>query len=338
MPKDPYDGRATPGGTAKLTPGKDPYGGSATPYGEAMTMAGAPQQSRRTPAEYQGGVVERTDPGWREFRQRDTGPQRGEGLRDPIGRVYIGGGTQDYRTTRNMYRAGIGAGAGLTDYGTGLAGDAAGYAGADRDAAYGLYDEGRGIGRGGIDAQNMALRNMEDQARVRTPSLAQAQLRMAQDDNTRRMMGMAAATRGGNQAAAMRNAQAMGSQNALITNQQAAQLRAQEEATRQQNILLAQQFAAGAYGQQAGLGYNVAGQGLNAAQQSTGQMGQIGTNLAGTGVQQQGQYLDALGEMDKAQAELELEREKDKRKIREDTYQGIMGSVGGFGKSLLGAI
>lgn len=209
----------------------------------------------------------------------------------PPKQSFFGGSQEDLDRLRNVYETNAKnantLGAVESRSGAGMLGTASGYAGQDRTAAYGLMGNGYDIGRSGMENQDQQIGSLLTQAQQRTPSLAQAQLRAAQDENSRRMMGMAAGGRGGNQAAAMRNAGAMASQNALITNQQAGQLRAQEEAQRQQNILAAREYAARAYGDRAGLGYGLTVQGLGAAENSTGQIGQIGNALGNLGVAQQ---------------------------------------------------
>lgn len=225
---------------------------------------------------------------------------------------YIGGSPEELARRQAMLsgqaQASFGTGMAQQQQGVGMLGQAGDQSRADRSNAYGMFNQGMGLGSGGIDRQNAQLNSLLAQAQFEGPSQAQAQMQQGLDQTQRAMLGQAAQTRGGNQAAAMRNAQSAGSQMALQTNQQAAILRAQEAQQRQQNILGAQQFAAGSYGQQAGLGYGLAGQGLGAAQQSTGQLGQFGANVSQAGLGQQNVGLGAMGiltDQDKAQMEAE---------------------------------
>lgn len=237
---------------------------------------------------------------------------------------YVGGSEEAYNDRLGMYRGGVADAGADVDVGLGAARIAGGNALADRGNALGYAGEGMGIGRSGIERQDQALSLLLNQAQARTPSLAQAQLQAGLDQTTRGMQGMAAQTRGGNQAAAMRNAARAGTDMALQTNQQAAMLRAQEEAQRQQNILNAQQYAAGSYGNRAGMGYEMGGRGLGMAADSTNTLGNLGLGYANVGANREGTYLEGLSEFDKAQVELE----KARTKAAAESRGGIMGAVG----------
>lgn len=217
----------------------------------------------------------------------------------PPQKSYMGGSQEALDAQRGelggMGQAASQTGAGYTSQGVGMLGQAGAQAGYDRGAAYGMMGSGMQLGQSGTAQQSGAVRNMIEQARAETPSMAQAQLQMGLNQTQQAMLGQAAQARGGNQAAAMRGAQMAGANMALQTNQQAAILRAQEAQQRQQNILGAYGAASSAYGQQAGMGYGLAGQGLGAAQQSTGMLGQFGNQVGGLGVGQQNVGLGAYG-------------------------------------------
>lgn len=250
----------------------------------------------------------------------------------PPAKSYLGGSAEADAQTRGALAAqgaaSFGTGMGQQQQGVGMLGQAGNQTYFDRQAGMGMYDSGMGLGSSGVSQQNQALGALLQQAQARTPSQAQAQLQAGQDMNARRMMAMASNVRGGNQAAAMRNAMSVGSEMGMQTNQQAGMLRAAEEQQRQQNILNAQQFAAGSYGQQAGLGYGLAGQGLGAAQQSTGQMGQFGANVAQAGLGQQNVGLGAYGIIsDSDKARLEADRANASAAATSRNPLGIGGQV-----------
>jgi hypothetical protein len=314
MAKSPYSG-STAGSYASGS-----YANAQPTYTTGLGIQ--PQAPAAVPS--QGGLVATTESGYRSDRHLPTATNK-NGLLDPMDRVYVG-----TLETGDMYKQGIGAGAGLTQYGVGLMGHAAGQTSADRNAALAYSGTGSQIGASGLIGQNAAVANARGIAARPTDSQALAQLRSAQDANNRAMMGMASAARGGNQAAALRNAQQVGAQSQLMANQQAAQLRAAEQQAAVQRQLGVEQMAAGVGGQQANLGYGMYGQGLGLAQGSTGQLGQLGSQAGGLGTTQQGIYVNAQGERDIAQAEMDLEREKDKRAINDKVFGGVMGSVGGF--------
>lgn len=211
--------------------------------------------------------------------------------------------------------------------------------------------QGQDIGRGALAGQDAALGRQNDvtlamlgTAAQQGPSAAQAQMRMGLDQSQNAMMAQAASARGGNAAAAMRNAQAQGSQMALQTNQQAGVLRAQEQAQRQAQLINAQSAAAGIYGgqqqtmgQRAGMGYGMQGQGLGLEQGANAQLMDVGSTRAGIGqargnmgVQQQANYLNAETEANKAQLEASQTGEDTKAKHKGGVLSGIAGAVGGM--------
>lgn len=97
----------------------------------------------------------------------------------------------------------------------------------------------------GFDAQNHALNMYGNMAAGRGPSVAEAQLRMGQNQANAQAMALAGRARGGNSAGAMQQALAAQGGGNQMVNQQAAMLRAQE-----------QQQAMAAYGAMASQMYN----------------------------------------------------------------------------------
>lgn len=273
-------------------------------------------------------------------------------MNQPPDPTYIGGSAEALDARRQQQTQGIGQGMAYTaggmdtaNAGANMIGGAYGYAGQDRATALNLSSQGYQLGNMGIAQQQAALGRQNAQlgqmlstAQQQGPSAAQAQLQMGLDQSRRAMMAQAANARGGNAAAAMRTAQANGMGMAGQVNQQAAVLRAQEQAQHQAQLLQAQQFASGAYGGQqaqmgntAALGYGMQGQGLGLAQGSTGQMGQMGANVgsiglgqASAGNQMQGNYLGAQTATDKAQLDADNQQESAKQASK----GGVMGLAG----------
>lgn len=250
----------------------------------------------------------------------------------PIQQSYLGGSAEAEAAARAALtaqgNASFGSGMAQQQGGVGMLAQAGQQAVTDRGNAYALYNRGTQLGGQGIDQQNAMLQGLVAQAQQQGPSAAQAQLQQGLDQTQRSMLAQASAARGGNQAAAMRNAQMAGSQMAQQTNQQAAVLRAQEAQQRQQNILGAQQYAAGSYGQQAGLGYGMAGQGLGAAQNSTGQLGQFGANVSQAGLGQQNVGLGSYGILsDRDKAKLEADRAHASASATQRSPLGAAGTV-----------
>lgn len=260
----------------------------------------------------------------------------------PQSHVYMGGSPDALAANRQQYDQGIQAGQGYTAQGVGMANQGANIIGSavplaqqQRDAGMAMYGIGLGTGVGGIGRQDSMLNSSIANASRNVGSAAQLQQQMATDAQGRQMAMMAASARGGNQAAAMRNAAAQGSQNALASNQQLALMRLQEAQNQRDAITQAQQYAAGQYGGQAQLGYGVAAQGLGAATQNSGQIGQlgqgiggIGSNIAGVGNQMQGTYTNAEIANNEAQLKADQAWQEADAKRRAGLVKGISSAVG----------
>jgi hypothetical protein len=250
----------------------------------------------------------------------------------PPERSFAGGSQEALDAQRGQY-GGMGAnsyaaGGQAWSQGLGTMGQAAGQAQADRNAAYGYAAQGQGIGSSGLAGQNAAVANARGIAAQSTDSLAQRQLQAQSAANQRQMMGMAAQARGGNQAAAMRNAQLVGSQMQLQTNEQAAQLRAGEQQAAINRQLGVESMAANVGGQQAGLGYGMYGQGLGMAQGATGQLAGIGGNMASAGLGQQNVGLGAYGLLNDLNiAQLEADRANASAAAVAKSPAGVVGNV-----------
>jgi hypothetical protein len=286
------------------------------------------------------------------------------GILDPAG-IYnqpkdqwFGGGAGELERLREGYAKGqdlgqiqIFRGEEGIDQGLKTLGSAQGTAAGLGVAASNYGVQGQGIGQAGMLAQDAAMGRQNDvtlamlgTAAQQGPSAAQAQMQMGLDQSRRAMMAQAASARGGNQAAAMRNAQAQGSQMALDVNQQAGVLRAQEANAQRQALLGAQAQAAGIYGgqqqmmgQRAGMGYGMQGQGLGLQQGANAQLADIGNTQAGIGqaranmgVQQQANYLGAETEANKAQLEASQSGEEAKNKSKGGILGGIGSALGGI--------
>jgi len=258
--------------------------------------------------------------------------------------TYVGGSPEELAARRAQQNQGIAQGAAYTQGGmetsaggAGMIGQAYGQAGLDRGLAQGMAADGSRIGQAGLGSQNQAIAGMLSTAGQRGPSAAEAQMRMGLDQTQQAMMAQAASARGGNAAAAMRTAQAGGAQMAGQMNQQAAILRAQEEAQQRAQLIGAQQAAAGMYGGQAGLGYGMQGQGLGLGQASTNMQGQMGSNVGSIGLgqaqagnQMQGNYLGAQTATDKSQLEADTQQSSAK--------QGAKGGLFGAAGKVIGSI
>lgn len=84
--------------------------------------------------------------------------------------------------------------------------------------------------------QRDQLGRLQDQALGKTPSLADAKLKQAQDRNLAQQLATAQAQRGGNQAALQRNLMRSRAEQLANTNQQGAQLALQERQTAEANL------------------------------------------------------------------------------------------------------
>lgn len=288
----------------------------------------------------------------------DTGILDPGGLFNAPKDQWLGGSNAAYREIQDRYKSGQQSGQGQIDQGIlGVAsgqatlGQAGVLAADDVNQARYYAAQGQDIGGAAIQSQDASMLGQlgYGQAALATaqqqgPSAAQAQMRMGLDQTQRAMMAQAQSARGGNAAAAMRNAQYEGAAMAAGTNQQAAVLRANEEAARRADIMGAQSQLAGISGQQSGMlgqrasmGYGMQGQGLGLSQSGTGQManigqgqGQLGLGQANVGVQQQGNYLTAEQEANKAQLEASRTGEDSKAKNKAGVIGGIASAVGGM--------
>src|SRR5688572_4655083 len=147
-------------------------------------------------------------------------------------------------------------------------------------------------------AQGQALGMYQDMAAGNGPSVAQLQMQQGQDQAIANQMAMQAQGRGGNLGANMRAASQAGVGMQMQGNQQAAQLRAQEQ----------QAAMAGA----AGLSTEMAGQGL---QQQLGAQGMLGDAY--------GQQLAAQTQWGLGQRELDLKQRQGNRQFGMDLGFGI---------------
>jgi len=188
------------------------------------------------------------------------------------------------------YGAGIASGSAQQDNAVGMLG-----AGALQGARYSR--EGRDVARYGFGAarnsmdrsvgargsQEDALRLQSMAARGQAPSQAELMLRANAGRAARQNMGLAASSRGGNQAAAMRNASMANSQAQLELGQQAGALRAAEMAQARDAYMAG---STGIRGQDigsaqvgaslAGLGLGAQGQGISLQNQAAGAIGELG--------------------------------------------------------------
>lgn len=248
-------------------------------------------------------------------------------LNKPPPPSYSGGSQDALAANRAQYDAGILAGQdqnlrgeGLSMYGAEVANTAAQMGAGTYDASQGLYGAGMATAMTGMGGQTSALDASIAAANRNVGSIAEAQQRMANDTQARQMAGLAASARGGNQAAAMRNANAQSSQNALVNNQQIGMMRLKEEQDLRASQTQAQQFAASQYGDRAALGYGTATSGLGAANTATGQVntagstiGGIGSNIMGSGSDATKTFTDAELRQNEAQLKADAEHESAKK-------------------------
>jgi hypothetical protein len=257
----------------------------------------------------------------------------------------MGGSLAALDANRQQYDQGILAGQDQNARGEGIAMAGADLASLAGDMGMGAYGAGMGIaglGAGaigsGFQGQNSMLGQSLQTAGMDVGSVARQQQQIANDQIAGRMMAQAAAARGGNQAAAMRNAGMQASANQLQTNQQLALMRQQEMVDRRNAQLQAQQFAASQYGDRAALGFSGAAQGLGAATNAGGLVNQagstiggIGGNIMGSGTQNTGNFLDAEVTQNAKQAEIDQKHQEAKAAHR----KGIMDMIG-KGASMMG--
>lgn len=266
-------------------------------------------------------------PGWTAARNLLQGPKGS----------YMGGSKEALEANRQQYDQGILSGQDQNARGEGIAmagadtlQQGAGMAGGAYDAGMGLSAMGTGIGLGSLGQQSGYLGSSLDAARTDVGSQALAQQQMANDANAKRMMAQAASARGGNAAAAMRNAQAQASANQLDTNQQLALLRMKEAESKRDAQIQANQYAAGQMGQNAQMGFSTASAGLGAANSATGNVlqagsgiGSIGGQIMGSGTQNTSTFVNAELEQNKAQLEADQKLQEAKAKHR----AGIIGAI-----------
>lgn len=280
----------------------------------------------------------------------------------------LGGSSEALAEMRQRYQQGTAQGAQYTQDGIGtsqlgvdrmqegaqILGGAAMQSTADRGMAQAMYDQGGSIGAQGIADQRKAIGQMRQIAAMDSASQASAQQRLGLDRLQGGMMAQAASARGGNQAAAMRAAQATGSQMGSDMLQRQAIMRAGEERARIDRMAAAETAGASMFGQQAGLGYQTQGQGMGYMQGATGQLadagsrigaigaqiGQTGIGQAQVGVSQQSAYTTAELEANKAQLQADLKHEEQRQKEKGQWMaigaKGISSMAGGGGGSMFG--
>lgn len=215
-----------------------------------------------------------------------------------------GGGPDQADAYRQQWLGGIGSGARQVDQGMlGLQGSAR--MGAE------IYGQGAGMAQAGLGyadqarAQQMgALGLQRDAAMGQAPSQAQMLMQGAQTQQARQMMAAAQAARGGNQAAAMRNAQYEAASGNAQTQQQMAALRANEMAQ-----------ARGAYGDMSGQirgqDMGLAGMGLGAQTAGMQGVGQAGAQMGQIGAGREGNYLGTFSNQlqNEAAARMQVNRD-----------------------------
>lgn len=187
-------------------------------------------------------------------------------------------------------------------------------------------------------AQQNALGMMRGAAEGNAPSQAELMMRAQSDQVAQQQMAMASAARGGNQAAAMRNAGAAGNQLQLQAIQQGGALRAGEmaQAREQYAGLGSQMWQQGMSKQQ--LGLQQVNTGLGA--QQFGAESQIGAGQARAdmGVQRESNWLDAQSQFETAlldsRTQTELGRSK-AQQAKKDRRVGAMGALVGAGGKLI---
>lgn len=232
------------------------------------------------------------------------------GLNQAPPQQYLGGSPEALAARQAQYQQGIAQGNALLGTGAGVTGMAGDQAMQDRGFGYGVAAQGLG-------AQDAAVNSARRLAGQNTTSLALLQQQAGLAQAQQAMLGQAAAARGGNQAAAIRNAQQLGSQAALDTNMQAAQLRAAEQQAALNRRIGVEQLASQVGGQQLGLGAGM-------AQQGTSQLGSLGLGIGQLGLGSQGQFLGAQSAADQAQ----LDADTKHASASKAASGGIMGVAG----------
>jgi len=288
---------------------------------------------------YGSGVVNALygAPGWAALKNFLKGPEG----------TTLGGSPEALAASRQKYGLGIMAGMdqtargeGVGMYGADLAGQGAGLAGTAGGAGLDMYGTGMGIGAQGMGAQDALLGGSLQTAGRDVGSLARMQQQQATDAQAKQMQAMSANARGGNAAAALRSAQAQGSANQQLTAQNLAQMRMQEEVSKRDAMIQAQQFAGQQYGQRAGMGFETATAGLGAANTGAGQItnagstiGDIGGDMMGAGGKTTSDFLGAETDTNKAQLEadqkLQQQKMENKKGWMENISKGVASMFGG---------
>jgi hypothetical protein len=259
-------------------------------------------------------------------------------------RTYVGGSKEAMEANRAQYDQGIMAGQdasargeGVAMYGADTAGGAADMARGTYGDASNLFGQGTAIGQSGMAGQDAALGASISAAGKNVGSLAEMQSRQMVDAQNKAMNAQAAQARGGNAAAAIRNAQDKASENQLANNQLLTQTRLKEDQDRQIRIADAQSRAAAQYGDRATMGYNSAAQGLGAQNTATGQVntagstiGGIGGDIMGSGNQQQSTYVNAEIESNKAQNTADQAYRENKQKSKDKWLDKVGSAIGGM--------
>ena len=283
-----------------------------------------------------GGVLTGKRLGQSVISSITAGPLRA--LNNPPPRQYMGGSKEALEAKRAQYEQGMIAGVDQNSRGEATAMQGANVAGQGAVMGAGTYDTamnlastGQNVAQGGMASQDAMLGSSVANASQQLGSLAAAQQQMANDTQARQMQAQAAAARGGNSAAAMRNADMQSSQNALVNNQQLGAMRLQEEQARNARITQAEQVAAGQYGDRAAMGYGTAAQGLGAANTATGQVvnagstiGNIGGNTMQSGNTMSGNFINAEVAQNKAQ----LDADEKNASAKQGAKGGVLGMVG----------
>lgn len=260
-----------------------------------------------------------------------------------------GGSKQVFDAYRQQYGEGVDSG--VAQMNTGIGGIGRSLSQTDAISRYGqqqgaglsargdtLYDQGLSQFARGSEAQGQALGLISQAAQGRVPSAAELMLRQNAQAAAQQGQALATTARGGNQAAAMRDATQAAVAGRVQAGQQAAVLRAQEMAQ--------------ARGDLAGLGSQIYGQGAAPAQMGLQAIGQgIGTSLgaqqfdaqanmdagqylAGLGAGREGQYLTAQQQLESEayQGALEAERMRQAGQQRKsDRLWGLAGTLIGGG-------
>lgn len=273
--------------------------------------------------------------GWKQAGNGVWNSLTAKGLRqmnNPPPQSFYGGSADAMQGYRDQFQGGIGMGQGYMGQGFDTIGAAGQQAVDNRGVALGMLGQGGTIGAQGLAQQQLGVQGMNTAVNNYDPSVAQALLAQGSTQVANQMRSAATEARGGNQAAAMRNANDQGAQMGLDMAQRAAVLRAQEEAQRTQQRIGAAQAQAQFGANQAGLGYGLQGQALGLAGQSTGQLGSLGSTQGQLGLGTQDTYLGALNNVNNSQLEADTKWSSAKKAAQ----GGILGMVGNVIGSVAG--